>query len=190
MDFTKSLNQSFTTFSKQYFNNMTNKTITVNGTVIDDKVIQLKTGQEEEDRSSLPLTILIVIIISVILFLLYKKFISDSGQKEEKPKPKPINFKKTALKMLKEADELYNQKRYKDAYAKASEALRFYHSHKYGNRTELTSVETIALLKKHKVKWSNTNKALNLANMVEFAKYKPNRKDFSEIQRLAKIEII
>jgi hypothetical protein len=188
MQFQKQLNQSFTTFSKKYFNNMTNQTAYINGTAVDDKVIQIETVEEEDQKISPQPYIILIIALSAILILLYRRFISDPKRPKQEP-AKPINFKKEALRMLKESEGLYSQKKHKDAYAKASEALRFYHSHRHGDQTELTSVETIALLKKRKAKFKDTQKALNLANMVEFARYRPNRKDFDKIIRLAKDQI-
>ena len=191
MDFTRRLNQSFSTFSKRYFNNQTNETRIINGSVIEDKVIELETGEEKaKKKSNWPLILILIIITITAAVIIYNRFFSKAALEDAKARPKPINFRKIALKKLKLAEELYEQKRYKDAYGTASEALRYFHSYKHGTRTELTSTDTISLLKKKKVAWKNTRKALNLANMVEFAKYKPNRKDFGQILKLARNEIL
>ena len=102
---------------------------------------------------------------------------------------KPINFRKEAMNMLAEAQELFEKNQHKDAYAKASEALRFYYMHKLKSKKELTSTETFRLLKSNNMDHNNAQKCLNLCGLVEFARYKPNKRDFNQILSLAREEI-
>ena len=86
--------------------------------------------------------------------------------------------------MLEEAKQLFKKGHEKDAYGKAGEAIRFYYSYKLDIKTELTNYELIKHLKKKKIKFDSTKKCLNLCGLVEFAKYKTNKKDFMDIARL------
>ena len=108
-------------------------------------------------------------------------------QKEPIAEPKEIkiDFKKESLKLLEEAKRLFKGKKEKNAYGKAAEAIRFYFSQKLGLRKELTNSDLVKELKKHKIEYENTQKCLNLTSLVEFAKYKTNKKDFDEIINLA-----
>ena len=111
--------------------------------------------------------------------------IHKSPEDEKKIFEKPINFRKEALKLLKEAKTLFNNKKEKDAYGKAAESIRFYYSYKLGIKTELTNTDLVKKLKNHKIQYNNTQKCLNLCGLVEFAKYRANKQDFDKIIRLA-----
>jgi hypothetical protein len=98
---------------------------------------------------------------------------------------KPIDFKKEAIKILFFAKKLFSEKKMKDAYGKAAEAIRFFYGHMFNHKQEMTNTDLIKLLKKNKIKPEKATKCLNLCGLVEFAKYKANKKDFDEIFSLA-----
>ena len=95
-----------------------------------------------------------------------------------------------AEKLLNEAQELFDAKREKDAYEKASYAVRFYFSRFYNTCKEMNSTELNNMLRKHKHKDSEKVKGtLSLCGMVEFAKYNANKKDFEKIMKNARNKI-
>jgi len=117
----------------------------------------------------------------LLVFLLGLLFIKKRKEPQIEKKSKPFDFRKESQNLLSESRALFDKRRYKDAYGKASESIRLYLSHKHELRKELTSTETVALLRKKKEPFKETRDALNMCGMVEFAKYKPNKKDFSMI---------
>ena len=104
---------------------------------------------------------------------------------EPQKKEKPINYKKESKKMLDAAEKLYSRGQKKQAYEKASEAVRFFFKHKFEtDKKELTATETIILLKKEKKDTKNIKAFFNTTNLVNFAKYKPNDRDFTKILKI------
>jgi hypothetical protein len=97
-----------------------------------------------------------------------------------------IDYTKEAQKMLAEAEKLFEHKHEKDAYGKVSEAVRYYCTHKHGEGKELNATETIRLLKRKKHPHEEVSECLAISGLVEFAKYKPDRKDFDRAVELAK----
>ncbi len=104
---------------------------------------------------------------------------------EPQKKEKPINYKKESKKMLEVAQKLYLDGKKKQAYEKASEAVRFFFKHKFEtDKKELTATETINLLKKEKKDTKNIKTFFNTTNLVNFAKYKPNDRDFNKLLKI------
>jgi hypothetical protein len=98
---------------------------------------------------------------------------------------KPFDYRSEARILLDNAKQSFEAKRFKDAYGKAGEAVRLFYSWDLGICKELTSTQTINAIKKRKRAYLEIQNALNLCGMVEFAKYKPNKKDFDEIISVA-----
>jgi len=144
---------------------------------------------EQQTYWWLLLTVLFVVFLS---YFVYIKYFRKKAQADlEKPiVEKPIDYTKEAQKMLEEAKLLYSNKKEKDAYGKAAEALRFYYSYKLNVKIEITNFKLLKLLKKNKITYKNTQDCLNLCSLVEFAKYTANQKDFDEIVRLAEQIIV
>ena len=74
----------------------------------------------------------------------------------------------------------------KEAYGKASESLRLYYSYELGVKKEITSFELIQELRRRELENKQVQECLNLCGLVEFAKYKPNKRDFTKIVNQAK----
>ena len=161
--------------------NEDNETAAIKATIENNEITKVEL--EYKRKSFWWLFLLIPMVI--LGYLLYKKKFSKQIITEIKHKEKPIDYKKEALNMLNIAKQLFNKKKFKDAYGKASEAIRFYYSHKLNIKTELTNYELIKQLKKSKIRYAKTQTALNLCGLVEFAKYKPNEKDFHQIISIA-----
>jgi hypothetical protein len=126
---------------------------------------------------------MLIAIIGLVLYFKYSK--NKKPVTEESEKLKKIDYVKEAKRMLKEAIELFEDKKFKDAYSMASYALRYYYSYKLGTYKEFTSYETIKLLRQNKLDYKSCQECLDLCGLVEFAKYEPNKKDFDKIISIA-----
>lgn len=124
----------------------------------------------------------VLIAASALLLLKLRK----QRQPEQQIVEKKIDYKKESKAMLEEAIRLYDDGQKKDAYGLAGAAIRFYYSHRLGIKKELSNAKLIFYLKKNKVKTAEIKRCLDLCGIVEFAKYKPNRKDFDRIISLAR----
>lgn len=165
-----------------------NETAVIKARIKDNKIEEVTL---EKEKSYWWLFFLIIIILAVLGYFIYKVY----SKKEEKEEVRsiveePIDYRKEALKLLEEAKKLFNEKKEKDAYGKAAEAIRFYYSYKLDIKIELTNFDLIRLLKKSEISYEKTQKCLNLCGLVEFAKYTANKDDFDEIVNLAEKIII
>ncbi len=153
--------------------------------------VEMKKKETGKSRSWLVAAIAILMLAALTGYYLYRKYFSDKkadGNGDEK-KEKPIDYKKESKRLLEEAKRLFAAGHEKDAYELAGRALRFYHTHNLNHRKELTNTKTINVLKENKQPYRDTQKCLNMCGMVEFAKYKANKKDFHEITEIVEGEI-
>ena len=90
-----------------------------------------------------------------------------------------INYLNTTNQILADSKKLYGEKMYKDAHEKFGYAIRFYYSHHFELSKEITSIETLQILRKNNVKdFDLILDCLNLCGMIEFAKQEPDEKMF------------
>ena len=90
-----------------------------------------------------------------------------------------INYLDATNQILADSKKLYEEKMYKDAHEKFGYAIRFYYSHHFELSKELTSIETLQILRKNNVKdFDLILDCLNLCGMIEFAKQEPDEKTF------------
>lgn len=160
-----------------------NNTATITAEFRNETITDVELEQENNNRWWI---FFIIAAAALALFFLTRK---KQEQAVDEVVPEVFDYRGEALKMLGEAKALFSRQLYKDAYGLASEALRLYHSYEHGDGREMTATDTIRLLKMQEVPHENTQKCLNLCSMVEFAKYKPNAKDFNAIISYAKKEI-
>jgi len=151
------------------------------------KKVEMQKDEDGMNAWMIPAIIAVVVILGVLGYFIYKKYFMKQKQAEAKHAPveKPIDYHKESRKMLDEARKLFTEGKEKDAYEKAGGTIRFFYTHHLGYRKELTNSQTIEYLKKHKIGYHQTQKCLNMCGMVEFAKYKANKKDFDEIVKAA-----
>ena len=100
-----------------------------------------------------------------------------------------INHVQITEQMLSEAKQLYKDQMYKDAHEKFGQAIRFYYSHHFDLQKEITSIETLQILRKNKTKhFDSILDFLNLCGMIEFAKQDTDeRKFFDSIDEFSKL---
>ncbi len=126
--------------------------------------------------------------ILVIGYLGYMKFAKKAKTEETEDKKivkKPFDYKKEARAMLEKAGKLFSEKRYKDAYMTAGQALRLFLNYENGLEKETTNDEIIEHLRKEKKDFKDAKDCFDLCSLVEFAKYKANKKDFDKIMMYA-----
>jgi hypothetical protein len=139
--------------------------------------------EEKKDYKRIGFFAVIVLLLIIAAYLVYRKYnpkkkpAEGTGAEDEKP----IDYRKEAKKMLESARQLFSDGKEKDAYEMAGRAIRFYYTHKLGYKKELTNTQTIKHLRENKIPHTDVQKCLNMCGMVEFARYKANRKDFDEI---------
>lgn len=143
---------------------------------------ELKDIKLEKDNNYLLISLLVILLISFVVVFVYKKKIKKniSELKKEIIKEK-FDYKKYVQNLLKNSQELFANKKHKDAYSKANQALRIFYAYEYCLNKEITNDELIMFLKTKQLKYKSIKECCDLCSLVEFAKYKPNEKDFNEI---------
>ncbi|MBW2964490.1 hypothetical protein KY363_03445 [Candidatus Woesearchaeota archaeon] len=152
----------------------------VNSTVTDVRMEK----EEETDYKRIGFFAILIAMLLAAAYLVYRKYFrknEQTGGADTHETEKPVDYRKESRKMLDEARKLFGAGKEKDAYELVGRAVRFYYTHKLGYRKELTNTQTIKNLREHKLPHSDVQKCLNMCGMVEFAKYKANRKDFDII---------
>jgi hypothetical protein len=181
-----STNENITNIKIEY-KNQKNKTATITASIKNNTITKVNLDK--------PLSVfwifLIIIMLILISYLIFKYKLSKRPINEQKQtiSKKQVNYKKLAQEMLEKSKKEFNKKNYKDAYSLASSTVKFFYSHKLDLKKELTNSELILNLKEKKIQFEKTRKCLNICGLVEFAKYKPNKKDFDKIIKIAEMII-
>ncbi|KAF5410280.1 MAG: hypothetical protein U9N46_01965 [Euryarchaeota archaeon] len=141
-------------------------------------------GEPGRDRDLLGLLILALTICAACVagWSVYRKYMNKAAAPPAQPMEKPeninIDYVTVSRGMISEARGLFERGEEKEAYAKVSEALRFYFSHKFGVNRELTGIETVRLLEKENQDVQKVGTCLNRCELVEFAKSEPDAAEF------------
>lgn len=175
------------TIVQMKYTNEKNQTATITAKIKNQAVENIKL--EKEDSFDFWDWLIVLLILTVIIFAANKVY------QEYKPKPeiaqpqakpeKPYNYKKAAKQLLTKSKKLFEQKEYKDAYEKSSQAIRLFLNHKNKLTKETTNDEILQHLKEKNEDTSKIKNILDLCSLVEFAKYKPNKNDFNKITDFA-----
>lgn len=116
-----------------------------------------------------------IALVSVYFFRRRKKMVTlDSPI----VRVKNFDYLKEARKLLKKAEKEFEKKNYKDAYGLANKSIRMFLCMSNGISQEMTNYE---ILRDIEGIPKDTKEIFDLCCLVGFAKYKPNKKDFSEI---------
>ncbi len=173
-----------------HYANSNNETASIKAVIEDEKVKEIVVeGLRQKSYLWIAPLIMLLILSSLLSYFIYLKYFKKKPEEKKEIATPLIDYRKEAKKLLDEAKRLFENQQEKDAYGKAAGAIRFYYSHKIGSKAEITNSDLINLLKKSKIGYLETQKCLNLCGLVEFAKYKANKKDFDEIIDLAVKEI-
>jgi HEPN domain-containing protein len=158
---------------------------------IKNKIENVTLEEEKQENNNFNRWFLLLIpIIIGLIYLIYKKYFKKPKKILEIPEKKIkklTDYRKEAKKMIAEAEKLFKNKKEKDAYEKVSQAIRYYFSNKLGIKKEITNTDLLKLLKRKKSKdYKKIKTCLDLCALVEFAKYKANKKYFNKIFSIAK----
>jgi hypothetical protein len=84
-------------------------------------------------------------------------------------------------KLLESSNSLYDAKQIKDAYEEFSHAIRFYYSHHYDMKREVTTFEILKEIgKRQKSDHEIIYNCLVLCGIIEFAKHDEAKNDFTK----------
>jgi hypothetical protein len=170
-----------------YNNGSTAKNITAE--YVNGRIKNVTIEEKKDDQTNLLLLAAAFALLAFFAYVLYKRHSKKKTVVRECASPVPVftDYRFVAKRMLSEAEDLFSNSREKDAYEKVSQAVRFYYSFELGERKDITQTELLDLLKKKRNdKYPQVQKCLSLCGLVEFAKYKANKEDFSEIIEIAK----
>ena len=180
--------QNKTDVQINYTNPEDNESKVIQAQIINGTVQNVKLEQAKKNRKFFLWLLLFLPLIAVI-YLLYKRLNKKKEIEEviieEKIEEKPFDYKAESMKLIKKAKELFEQEKYKDSYGTAGQALRMFLSYKNKLNKEMTNDEIIEYLRKHKKPYEKAKHCFDLCSLVEFAKYKTNKKDFEKIIRYA-----
>lgn len=164
-----------------------NASITGNVTNAGDvKDIALK-----EPEPPFPYWILALLMLPLLGIYLYSKFRNNSKPVEPVIETIHIDPKENALGLLDKAIGMFNSGLQKEAYIEASNAVRSYFKGTSGIQ-ELTSDEIIRTIRGSKDEGyvEDVRDFFMLCDLVKFAKYEPNQKDFNRMVELARRIIV
>jgi len=170
---------------KIQYTNEKNQTATTTATIKNQTIENVKLEKENSSNTNYLTIIIIILILIATGFIIYKRYQKKKElqniQTPTPTKPKPYNYKLVSRKLLTKSKKLFQEKKYKDAYESASQAIRIFLSYSNGLKKETTSDEIIRHLKTKNIKTSKLKNTLDTCSMVEFAKYSPNKSDFNKI---------
>ena len=174
---------------KVNYMNKNNETATISADIVNKTVQNVELQKAEKEKQNYFWILLILLLLAVLVYFAYKKLKKKSSQETnvvEKKKEKPFDYKSESIKLLDESKKLFRQKQYKDAYGTAGQALRLFLSYENKLNKEITNDEIINYLRHHKQRFKEVKECFDLCSLVEFAKYKANKKDFDKIINHAK----
>jgi len=172
-----------TTVNLEYQNEK-NETATITAEFKDEQLQEVRLSKDEPLNMLFWLLPIIVFLVILLIFLYYRYFHTKHQQiiTPTQSLKKPFDYKKEARNLLVAAERLYKEKRYKDAYGKAGQALRLYLSYEHGLKRELTNDDVIRFLKNKQYPYQQIKHCFDLCSLVEFAKYQANNSDFDQIK--------
>ena len=154
---------------------------------VDGDIINVQIKRPNQNLTADYLWIIPIVLLAIVFgLILIKKFsnkktkvITPIVQKVSVDSHTSINYLDATNQILTDSKKLYEEKMYKDAHEKFGYAIRFYYSHHFELSKELTSIETLQILRKNNVKdFDLILDCLNLCGMIEFAKQEPDEKTF------------
>lgn len=145
----------------------------------------------KEPEEPFPYWIIVLLLMPLLGIYLYNKFRNNSKPVEPAIETIHIDPKENALLLLEKAIGMFNSGLQREAYVEASNAVRFYFKEGAG-LTELTSDEIIRSIRGSKDEGyvEDVRDCFMLCDLVKFAKYEPNQKDFNRVTELARRIIV
>ncbi|MCD6496614.1 MAG: hypothetical protein J7K54_05060 [Candidatus Aenigmarchaeota archaeon] len=160
------------------------KSITGNMTVR-GKLLEIEEhGDSTADVWGILLWIILAAAVLTAAVLIYRRYFLKKSVPAEEIKQtatRAVDIKKEAMALIKAAEKMFSEGKKKEAYAKVSEGVRLCYKHMLNSgKEELTSTDILKALKRHgnRRHFRDAEKCFELCDLVKFAKYAPNEKDF------------
>ncbi len=167
------------------YKNKNNETASINTEIVNNTIKNIDLKQPTKQTTKIAIPLIIATIVLILSFLIYKKLNKKQPTNTTKQKLKPIvrkiNYKLESKKLIEKAKKLFEEKKYKDAYGTAGQALRLFLSYENNLNKEITNDEIIKYLKQKQKEHKQIKECFDLCSLVEFAKYETNKKDFDKI---------
>ena len=154
-----------------------------------DELTKIHLENPEDDYSYLSYLLGLIPLV-VIGYFLYKK-LKRSKKISVNPivpnnMPKKFDYVLTSNDLIQEAKDDFQEKQYKDAYGKVNKAIRFFLSYELNLNREITNEDILLHLANTKYPVNDIEHCFKLSSLVEFAKHRPDKKEFDEIITMAK----
>ncbi len=164
-----------------------NNTATITAEIVDDTITDVRLSGYDDKKINYYLLAIMLLLLGVASFFIYRRLRKQVVYEDSIVQKKESFFdhRSEALSKLRRAKRLFDNKRYKDAYGEAGQAIRLYLSYEHGLAKELTNDEVIAYLKDNNIPFDDIKECFDICSLVEFAKYKPDKKSFDKIILLA-----
>ncbi len=165
-------------------------TVAISGNETKVLDVDIDDGRTLAEKLTLPFVVLLLFALALSYYLYSKrKFMPVLDMGFSVSKKRKVNPRKAAFGKLRRAEVLFEEGKMKEAYTAVSSAVRYYYKHTldHSGEKELTSTEAIRLLKEaDSSDVVKTKECFSLCDLVKFAKYKPNKKDFGRILKLGR----
>ncbi len=177
------LTQNHTRIVVPYGNGSVEKKITADYINASIQNVSLQEEVAEKEKREMDLWLPLSILVSALIaWMLYSRYWRRREEGEVEVPVEEVDFVAEARALLEEAKRLFSEGREKDACERVSQAVRYYFSSRLGLKRELIDVELLDILQGMGLsEYSDVRECLNLCSLVEFAKYKPNKKDFMDL---------
>ncbi len=164
------------------------QTATITADFKNDELIKVQLEKPWKDYSYL-YPFLILLPVGIVTYFLYKKL-----RIKKKIPSKPVISKETkkfdyvtvSENLIKEAQDCFDNKQYKDAYGKVSQAIRLFLSYELNLNKEITNEDLLSYLNNTIYPISEIRNCFELSSLVEFAKHDENQEDFNKIIDVSK----
>lgn len=183
-------NNSITDLESNFYNEK-NVSASISAKVIAGNIseVELQEQEKNNDYGWLWVFLLILCCAAIISYFIYKKYrkkIENISPIKESHIVTPFDYTTESKRLLDESIKLFEDKKYKDAYCKAGQALRLYYAYKNNLNKEVSNDELISFFRKNKSDYKDIKGFFDNCSLVEFAKYKANKEDFDKIISFAK----
>ncbi len=188
--------QTAASFQYNYANPATNATASINGnaSIIGNatKVTKMSLEKKDEEKNNILYWVFVLLVLAAAAYLYYKKTrkaplapVAGGAQKK-----KPLDYRKHARQMIEDAEKLFADGMQKEAYVKVSRAVRFYFKHRF-DKIEMTSTDILRAIASEDAEYvKNVRECFSICDLVNFAKYEPNARDFRKVVGVAKEIVI
>jgi len=174
---------------KVNYANQNNETANITAEAVNNTIQNVKLQKAETQKQNYWRILLVLLLLAVLGYFAYKKFSKKPKPEEQNVKKKiekSFDYKSESINLIEKSKKLFGQRKYKDAYGTAGQALRLFLSYENRLNKEITNDEIINFLREHKKEDKEAKECFDLCSLVEFAKYEANKTDFNKIIKQAK----